>query len=79
MTAAVEAVRQGAAQSLAEILRARRPDLAVEVTFGEVEGDRRAGGHSANAEARRLEAGSDDSDAPETPAAANPDDADRAA
>lgn len=73
------AVRVGAARALAEILRARRPDLAMEVTFEEINRDRRSGGDATDAEVRRLEPRGDDSHPVEPSALAHPDDAERAA
>ena len=75
------AVRDGAARALAEVLRARSPDLAVEVTFGQIDRHRRPGGDAPDTEALRLGARGDDADAPleVAPPLAHPDDAESAA
>jgi hypothetical protein len=76
-----EAVRAGAVSALVEIFARRRPDLAVEVTFGELDADRGPGGNAADAEVRGLEAAGDDPNPvlDVAPPPLDPDDAERAA
>jgi hypothetical protein len=76
-----DAARAGAAQALAEVLGARRPEFAVEVTFGELDRNRRARRNASGGEVGRLEASSDHPNAlgEIAPPPAHPDDAESAA
>jgi hypothetical protein len=76
-----EALRAGAAEALAEVLRARHPDLAVDIIFGKIGSNGRARGDALDAEVRRLKAPGNDADSSLdiASAPAHPDDTESAA